>query len=1006
MSYALPACRSNFSLLWGTAFPEQLIERAAACGVEHLGLADNDNLYAATDFYRGCRDAGINPLLGIRLTTELGQLHLIAADYGGYQNLCRLVTLRQLADMVSPADLANHRDSVLCLAPVGCDFGQLREIYGSDIYLALSGREDRRVEQIVVEYGVRPVASPSVSFLEREDYRFHRLLRAIDVNALVEDLNGTPGDDLMGFFPDRSEVTRRFRHIPEAVAEAHILGQRCQVNFPPHRWHLPEHPGIDGDKAEQLRQKVCDSLAKKKGHIGGAYQARLDFELEVIARTGFTDYFLIVSGIVDHCRQRGLPIVGRGSAAGSLVAYSLDITQVDPIREKLYFERFLNEARSDPPDIDLDIDWRRRDDVIDYIYDTYGHDRVAMMATYVRFRARMAVREIAKARGLDPEEINRFAKRLPHVNPGEIERAVKDLPPSFQADLRRFGPILIDAGRLDNFPRHLGIHCGGIVITPGPITDYVALERATKGIVITQCDMYQAEKTGLIKIDILGQRGFAVIVDCLEHARQVDGPDFEIPEYDDATYDLLRSGKTIGAFQIESPGLRAVLRDLQPMELNDITLALAVIRPGASDSGMKKNFLDRHHGLEEVSYPDRRLAEVLAETHGVFIYQEQVLLCAREIAGFNLPAADLLRRAMTKDRTRGRIRQLFQRFLDGAIANGVSVETAGRVFQLLMKFAGFGFCKAHAATYAFLAYQSAYFKVHYPHVFIQSVINNGGGYYPVNVYIEEARRMGLAIKPPDINISGENVTLHDNALYLGLDRVRELEFNTINQVLTGRPYASFDDFLSRVRLQEIEAENLIKAGSFDAIEEDRSRLLWRLRLRGGPSRGTRSGKSRDGDDLFGGRMMIPRAKKLPRFNAISEYDRFRYERDVLGISASAHPLEILPAFKGEKLAERIHRFQNGDRAVFNAAAWLVDVKRIRTREKKEPMVFLTFEDLDDTFEVVLFPDVYHKFAEVIRGYRYLHISGAIAIDGGNTSVVAERVVPAPTGLSFFQPACH
>jgi len=1005
MNFALPGCRSNFSLLWGTAFPEQLAAHAASVGIEHIGLADTDNLYGIIDFADACRAAGVNPLIGVRLTTSFGELHLIARDYCGYQNLCRLVTKRQLAGAVTDADLGSHAHGVICLAAKAHHLESLKDRFGDNLYLSLADSGNHAARRAASRLGLREVANPTVAFIDRDDYRLHLLLRAVDSGSLAGNLNGVPRDAADCFFPTPREMHMRFGHMPEAVANGIVLAESCRVSFPEHKNLLPDYPDYDGDKAEFLRSKALHGLREKKGSVAGRYQARLDFELAVIGRTGYTDYFLVVSGIVDHCRRSGIPAVGRGSAAGSLVAYCLGITQIDPIAEGLYFERFLNEARSDPPDIDLDIDWRRRDDVLEYIYERYGRDRTAMIASYTRFRARLAVREIAKAVGIDPDEINRFARRLPEVNSTEIVDAVNRLPAAGREriDLERFRHVLETAARLDNFPRHLGIHPGGIVITPKPLTDYIALERATKGLVVTQCDMYQAEKLGLVKIDILGQRGLAVIVDCMEHVKRTEGDDFAIPDGDDDTYRLLRSGKTIGVFQIESPGLRALLRDLRPKELNDITLALALIRPGASDSGMKKVFLDRHHGLEATEYPDPRLEDILKETFGVFIYQEQVLLCARAIAGFNLPAADLLRRAITKDRHHGAYKRLCRRFLNGAIGSGIPAKTAIRIFKLLSLFAGFGFCKAHAAAYAYLAYQSGYFKRHYPHIFIRSVLNNDGGYYPASVYISEARRLGVRIMPPDINRSEGRESLVDDHMYIGLDRVKDLERRTIDEILAHRPFASFDDFVSRVRLSATEAEHLVKVGAFDAVDPDRHRLLWRLRLgqkslRGRRSRSNDPASAEANGDIFAGRLVVPRAGNLPPLPDVTPYEKFRYETDLLGFSASRHPLEILPAYDGAPASAVIHG-HGADSRPFAASAWLVDIKRIRTREKRESMVFLTFEDLEDTFEVVLFPDIYKRYAELIREYRFLQITGTIKVEGGNVAVVADALSPAPTGLS-------
>ena len=652
----------------------------------------------------------------------------------------------------------------------------------------------------------------------------------------------------------------------------------------------------------------------------------------------------------------------------------------------MYFERFLNEARSDCPDVDLDIDWRRRDDVLDFIYKKYGDDRVAMLATYTRFRPRLAIRETAKAMGLAPEEIDNFTRRL---SGHPLER--NDFPEASSNSLKatgdRFKPVLQAARTICGLPRHLGIHAGGIIITPEPITDYVPLERATKGIVVTQCDMYQAEKIGLVKIDILGQRGLGVLVDCYKAIKRIEGEDFTIPEYDSKTYDILRSGKTIGVFQIESPGMRALLRDLHPQKLDDITLGLALIRPGASESGMKKIFLNRFLHKEKTVYPHKNLETVLEETYGVFIYQEQVILAAQKIAGFNLPASDLLRRAITKKRKRTDTKKLRRRFLDGARKNNVDGTTAENILGQLAQFASFGFCKAHAATYGYLAWQSAYFKAHYPGIFMTAVLRNGGGYYPSSVYVAEARRLGVTVLPPDVNRSDDTDNIYNDKIYLGLGRIRNLACKIIDKIRDSRPFISLPDFLSKVDLSGREIENLIRVGFFDSIETSRPKLLWQYRL----SYGT---KRRMKDDLFGGRVASPPLKQMPRLEQFSRFEIFKAEKEILELSASFHPLSLFDGYKKTNLAMISQKKQN---APISVSGWLADRKRIKTR-KGEAMVFLTFDSPDDTFEVVLFPEIYSRYSDLIRKYRYLTVNGHVNVEGGNTAIIANEIAAAPTGL--------
>lgn len=985
MSFVLPVCRSNFSLLYGTISPEDLIKTAAGYDYAALMLADRNNLYGCYDFYFAARERGIKPIIAAELTTSMGDIILVCENHEGYKNLSRLITQYQLHGKPDVNELSLYRDNLVCIAGSVSEPAALKEIYGNSLYVGLTRNNPSRTERQARQHNLKTLACPLVTFLDPNDYGRHRFLRAIDGGYLLNNLPENVCAHADEYFqtPDRYEHS--FGIFPEAINNNRTLIERCHLVFPERKNILPDII-IDGDHAERLKRDALEGLYRRRPDLSGSYPARLEYELSVIRKTGFVDYFLIVGQIIAFCRREGIAAVGRGSAAGSLVSYSLGITEVDPIKEKLYFERFLNEARFDCPDVDLDIDWRRRDEVLDFVYHTYGGEHVAMMASYIHFQPRLAIRESAKALGLSPDEIERYAGRI-STHPLERNNFSEGPLSRNRAEWERYKPVLEAARSIYGLPRHLGIHAGGIVITPEPITDYIPLERATKGINVTQCDMYQAEKIGLVKIDILGQRGLAVIADCYKAVRETKGEDFQIPEDDPATYEMLRAGRTIGAFQIESPGMRAMLRDLKPRELNDITLALSLIRPGASESGMKRIFLDRFHGKIPTIYPHKNLEEVLKETYGVFIYQEQVLLAAQKIAGFNLAASDLLRRAITKGRKKTDRDRLGRRFLDGARKNGVDTETAQKIYAQLRQFASFGFCKAHAATYGYLAYQSAYFKAHYPGLFMSAVLRNGGGYYPSAVYVAEARRLGVGIRPPDVNLSESRDSWKLDRIFLGVERVRDISTNTLEQIEQNRPFRSLADFMTGVDLSENEMENLIRVGFFDSIDTSRPRLLWQYRLLG---RNKKSG----GGDLFGGKVVTPEMKSMPDLVPFSRLEVFKAERNILDVAASFHPLSLFAAYKPVSM-EQVGRLK--DRSPVTLSGWLADRKRIKTRDGKS-MVFLTFDSLDDTFEVVLFPDIYNQCNETVRKYRYLTVDGYVNIDEGNTAVIAEKIYPSPTGL--------
>ena len=985
MNSVLPVCRSNFSLLFGTESPQSLVESAAGLGYPALILADRNNLYGCCDFYYAAQERGVKPIIAAEVSTQLGKLTLACENHNGFKNLSRLITHYNLRELPSPDILYALKDNLICLAGIESSLQELREIFDERLYIKLTSDRPSHAYRAAAEEGIRPIACPTVSFLNQNDYGRHCLLRAIDGGYLLDNLPPIESAAKKEYLKPPISYSSFFAPFPDALKNNSELAERCNLSFPNRKNILPDIK-VDGDHFEKLRNDSLAGLRGKLSPLPGTYLARLEYELGVIARTGFVDYFLIVGEIIDFCRRNGIAVVGRGSAAGSLASFGLGITQVDPIKEHLYFERFLNEARSDCPDIDLDIDWRRRDDILDFIYKKYGDQHVAMIASYIHFQPRLAIREAAKALGIAPESVDDMLKRFPDH---PFER--NDFPPSdsggLAAGFEYLRPVLEAARSIYGLPRHLGIHSGGIVITPEPLTDYVPLERATKGIVVTQCDMYQAEKIGLVKIDILGQRGLAVIADCREAVGRITGHSGEVPDNDRETYEVLRKGKTIGVFQIESPGMRALLRDLKPCELNDITLGLALIRPGASESGMKQVFLNRFHGKEKTLYPHRNLEDVLKETFGVFIYQEQVIVAAQKIAGFNLAGSDMLRRAITKHRKKGDTEKLNRRFLDGAQKNGVDNATAKDILAQLRQFALFGFCKAHAATYGYLAYQSAYFKTHYPDIFMAAVLRNGGGYYPPAIYVAEARRLGIKIMPPDVNLSESADALRGNGIYIGMARVRDVSANTLEQIEKYRPFRSLGDFLSKVQISDREMENLIKVGFFDSIESSRPKLLWQLRLMG-------RNDNRSRHDIFSGRIAPPQMRQMPDLIPFSRFEVFKAEKSILEMAASFHPLSLFENYAAINM-EGLSTLK--DRSKIRISGWLADRKRIKTRNGKS-MVFLTFESLDDTFEVVLFPDIYAKYNETVRRYHYLTIEGNINIEDGTNGIVARRIIPCPTGL--------
>ena len=551
--------------------------------------------------------------------------------------------------------------------------------------------------------------------------------------------------------------------------------------------------------------------------------------------------------IVNFALRKGIPIVGRGSAANSLVAYCLGITSADPLAHDLYFERFLNRSRTDCPDIDLDLCWRRRDEVLNYVYERHGADRVAMVSNHNTYQARSAFRDVARVFGLPIEEINRLSAMLPHYSAESIRDAKELFPEArdFPLDREPYRTIVARAEALDGFPRHLSIHIGGIVIGDRPLTDYLPLERATKGIVVTQFEMNAVEAIGLVKIDLLGHRSLSLIADTVVAVKRNRGAAValpQIPDGDRETAALLRAGRTIGCFQIESPGMRSLLQMIRAENRLDVIHALSLIRPGPSGSGMKERFVRRRLGEEPTAYLDPRLEKVLGDTYGVMLFQEDILKVAAVIAGFTLEDGDTLRQAISKKRSPERIAALQERFLRGAAERGVRRETAEEIWKLIQNFAGYSYCKAHAVTYGAISYQAAYLKAHYPAEFLCAVMANQGGFYETREYLEEARRWGVRILPPDVTLSGVQHCAGGTMLEgrrtpgcirIGLAQVKGISQRALNSILHARaqrPFASLRDFYFRTQVNDSETERLILCGALGSLGRTRPQLLWELRL--------------------------------------------------------------------------------------------------------------------------------------------------------------------------------
>jgi len=1050
--------------------------------------------------------------------SPLATLALLAMDATGYSNLCQLTTLRHLGVLrpgqetfaeeagrpVTLEELTAHSAGVIALWPAGeifrpPDAGRrpipsstshqspitnhlqmLKDIFGDRLYIEVQhlspgdGRILRKAQELGQQLGIPLVATNNVYFVKPEEHLHHRAVNAVRTGGLLTTVAPPEIATPEAWFKPAVEMQRLFPDHPELLRATLEIAERCNLQLELGKLILPEFPVPKGNTPSSFLAKLCVvGAGKRYPSPGPEVFERLTHELRVIDHWKLAPYFLLVWDIVQEAQRRGIPAVARGSAASSMVTYCLGISRVCPIRWGLYFERFLNEQRGDCPDIDIDICGARRDELLDYVYARWGPEHVAMIGSFITMHARLAVREIAKVFGVPPGEVNHFTKRLPHRPVREILEAIKHLPEgrTLPVNDEPWKTILQVALRLDGAPRHPGIHPCGTVISARPLTHLAPLERATKGIVVTQYDMNAIEALGLIKMDLLGQRGLttmALALDNIESSGEwqvasrekeevnevkeikevkekskfarsggnempsslsfasstsftssasslathhsplatsslaADGVtpcprartiDFAaIPENDPETCGVVSTGRTLGIFQIESPAMRGILRLMKAHTLEEMAIALAIIRPGAAEYGSKELFVKRLSGKEPVAYAHPALEPILRDTLGVCVYQEQVMQIAQSIGSMSLAEADLVRRTSVKYAGRADYERLRGKFEKAAELMGLNTHERKESWMMVEKFAGFGFCKAHAGTYADISYRMAYLKTHHTAEFLAAMCSAGAGFYHVSAYVEEAKRWGIEVRLPSVNRSRMEYTAEYSghgrkALRVGLLQVRGLRIETLVSIVRERAaqgaFRSLEDFLSRVAMERDEVEALIKCGAFDDVcGMTRPAMLWQWNLLQGKESGEWRVKKEGGikpplqkGALFAEMKNDDRIEEVPREMATPEYTReqkLRYEREILEVCVSGHPLDFLPR-NGEAWSDELPRLR-GKRVML--CGWVVTYRHVGTKNYRN-MMFVTLEDQRGLFEVILFPDVYDKYGGLVYETRAMRVTGVV-----------------------------
>ncbi|MFS8640288.1 MAG: DNA polymerase III subunit alpha, partial [Symbiobacteriaceae bacterium] len=920
---------SEYSLLDGAARVGELAARAAELGMPALALTDHGVMYGAIDFYKACKQHGIKPIIGCEIYMARRTRHdrepkvddqsyhllVLAQNERGYRNLIKIVS-RAFSEgfYYKPrADrelLAEHSEGLIVTSGcIGSEIPRLLlegneeaaleavrwylDVFGDRFYFEIQDHglpEERKAYRKIVElakrFDVPLVATNDVHYLRREDAAAHEVLLCIQTGKTLDDPNRMRFENDEFYLKSPQEMAEVFRELPEALTNTVRLAERCNIEFEFGRFLLPHYEVPEGHDAASYLRYLCETkLPERYPNADSQVRDRLNHELEIITRMGYPAYFLIVWDFVDFARRNGIAVgPGRGSAAGSLVAYVLGITDIDPLRYNLLFERFLNPERVTMPDIDIDFDDHRRDEVIDYVVRKYGRDRVAQIITFGRMLARAVIRDVGRVMGLPYGEVDKIAKMVPAQLGITLDQALESSPELKQAYEQQ--PVvrqLVDMARkLEGMPRHASVHAAGVVIGRDPLMEHVPLQRMQDGSTVTQFPMTTLEELGLLKMDFLGLRTLHVIQETEEiinttgvrdvlaeeaagHGAAEGGGDAvptprdgaaagaasggarssrrfsvrDIPLDDQATFEAISRGETAAMFQVESSGFTQMLRSLRPTSIEDLIAAVALFRPGPLGSGMVDDFIKRKHGEVPVEYLHPWLEPILKETYGTIVYQEQVMQIASVMAGFTLGQADLLRRAMGKKKPEEMQKQR-EKFVAGAREKGIDPELATRIFDLMEYFAGYGFNKSHSAAYGYLAYVTAYLKTHYPAPYmaatLSSVMSNSDR---VAEYINECRRLGIPVLPPDINQSDERFTIVPDpgarggyAIRFGLAAIKNVGHAAIESILEARrshgPFRSLSDFCQRVDLRHVNRralESLIKAGAFDCLGVPRARLL-------------------------------------------------------------------------------------------------------------------------------------------------------------------------------------
>ena len=1057
---------TQYSLLDGAIKIPQLIAQAKAFAMPAVGITDHGNLFGAMEFYIAAKKENIKPIIGCEVYMAPGSrfsrklprgsqptledpfhhLTLICADKTGYRNLCKLITISHFEGFyykprIDKEILSQYHEGLIALS--GCLSGEIassilqgqeqkavdliqwyKNLFGERFYLEIQQNHiaaQDKVNNSLIRYGARfhvpIVGTNDCHYLKPEDASAQEVLLCVQTGKTLQDENRLKFGSEEFYFKSPEEMHHLFARYPQAAASTLEIADICELDFELEKIYLPQFELPGGVKLDEHLKKMAGqgleehlaAFPRDGGYesLKTKYEQRLQQELDIISKTGFAGYFLIVSDFVNYARTKGIPVgPGRGSAAGSLVAYCLKITGIDPIPHNLIFERFLNPERISMPDMDIDFCMNRRDEVIHYVTQKYGKENVAQIITFGKMQAKAAIRDVGRVYGFPYGEVDRIAKLVPLVLNITLEEAIAQEPKLKELYDKddRVRKLLNTALALEGLYRHASIHAAGIVISNRPLVEYMPLFKGKEGEVVTSFDMKHVEKIGLIKFDFLGLKTLTLIDQVVKKIRKHHAPDFDINRIDlkDAkVYQLFSKGDTPGVFQFESSGMRDLLARLKPARFDDIIAANALFRPGPMDR--LSDFIDRRHGRVSVRYLLPELKDILQDSYGIIVYQEQVMKIANVLANYSLGEADLLRRAMGK-KIKSEMTKQKARFLRGARANGIHRNMAEHIFDLMAKFAEYGFNKSHATAYAYIAFQTAYLKVYYRLLFMAELLSiEMENTDKMARYIQDAKEAGIVILPPDIHKSRYKFSVVGENIRFGLGAVKNVGAIAIESIIQTRErikqFESLSHFCENVDLRKVNrkvVESLIKVGAFDSMHKNRAQLMESLDGHINAAQSVQADREAGQYNMFGIEAFT--STQLPRDSgdsiSISEWPekkKLRFEKEALGLYVTGHPLQDHVDQLQQLTTHHTENLKQADHKSEVRIGGMVGGLRETITKRGDKMAFLTIEDLKGSVDVIVFSDLYEKVFDTVRLDEPLWIVGIVELSQDNAKIVATRI---------------